>query len=164
MGNRVIYSDVAVSLQAVVLPAEALMYLNKLTRDESLYCFPCVTSRLSPLVSRIQISITPPFSSLSHLLAAIISRSVSSLCYVSFSPPRSQCVAATVRPRQDQVVLKSWQRQRRLALPGRYPARGCEVWDGGRSNKSQDDVHDNASHCTFNYDQKRCIKQRRGEK
>lgn len=91
-----IYSDVAVSLQAVVLPAEALMYLNKLTRDESLYCFPCVTSRLSPLVSRIQISITPPFSSLSHLLAAIISRSVSSLCYVSFSPPRSQCVAATV--------------------------------------------------------------------
>lgn len=50
------------------------------------------------------------------------------LCSVSFLAARLRvAAAAALRPCQDQVALKSWQRQRLPGFAGRYPARGCDV-------------------------------------
>ena len=91
------------------------------------YSYPAFTSRLSSPVSLYPyFHHTPSFLPLPNLLSAILSISLFSLCSVSFLPACLR-IAAALRPCQDQVALRSWQRQRLPGFAGRYPARGCDV-------------------------------------
>lgn len=78
---------------------------------------------VSIFLSHSILSPPPP----SNQLSAILSISLFFLCSVSFLPARLRVAAVALRPCQDQVALRSWQRQRLPGLAGRYPARGCDV-------------------------------------
>lgn len=95
---------------------EALIYSNKLQRDESLPLRSLYhLSFIAWLPASIPLSCSiPAFFPLSNLLIAIPAISVCSLCSFSLLPTHSG-VAAAVQPCQDQVELRSWQRLRCLA-------------------------------------------------
>lgn len=106
--NCVIYSDVSVTLPAVILP-DKRFNIFKASFSERL----CVLHRLSspppqhPYSYHSPSFLSPP---LSNTRAAIPYLFV----FVLFFAPFLQHVAVTVRPCQYQVVLKNWQRQLHL--------------------------------------------------
>lgn len=103
----------ASSLQAVILPAKRFNVFKEI----HVRLVPFLPSRLSSpsQFPHFYHALSFPFSLCQISLLALFFPHICHF-FVLFFTSCSQCVAAAARPCQDQVVLKSWQRQ--AALPG----------------------------------------------